>query len=102
LPAKGRVIYPPIHAHLLGFVHRSDYQAKLDGQQFDVNEADLDIACYYDPFVQDTFEQVCNIGALDLIITQGSGVDSPYCLTLQELMENFTPPLTLTTTIATR
>jgi hypothetical protein len=39
-----RVEQPPVHADFPGLVHRGDYQADLDGQEFDVYQFDLDVA----------------------------------------------------------
>ncbi|KYK16665.1 hypothetical protein AUW26_01365 [Streptomyces sp. CC71] len=39
-------------------VHRGDEQAQADGEQFDVQQVDLDVAGDDDALVQDPFEEV--------------------------------------------
>jgi hypothetical protein len=55
---KYRVIYPPIHAHLFGFVNGADDQADLNGEQFDVNQLYPDIASDNDSLVQNALQDI--------------------------------------------
>src|SRR4030042_561581 len=55
------VVHPPVHAHLLGLVDRTDDETDLDRQELDVDQVDPDIAGDHNPFVQDPFEKICQI-----------------------------------------
>src|SRR4051794_33169620 len=53
-----RVALPPVDAHLTGAVDRGDQQPKLDRQQLDVEQVDLDVAGDDDALVEHPFEDV--------------------------------------------
>src|SRR5262249_14246685 len=55
---QARVAPPPVQADLFRFVDRADEQADLDGQQLDVGEIDLDVACDDESLVEDPVEDV--------------------------------------------
>src|ERR1035437_838741 len=58
LAAKNRIVDPPVHAHLLGLVHRTDHQADLYGKQLNVHQLNLDIAGNNHAFVQHPLEDI--------------------------------------------
>lgn len=68
---------PPVDAHLLGLVHGGDQQPELDRQQLDVQQVDLDITCDDDALVQDTFENVGQIGRGTLLAVWGPPEGAP-------------------------
>jgi hypothetical protein len=64
LARKDRVVDPPVHSHLLGFVYRANDQPNLDGEQLDVNKLDFDIAGDDNAFVEHTLENIGQRGTL--------------------------------------
>src|SRR5690606_34132512 len=55
---QGRIGLPPVDAGLLRGVHRGDEQTQPDGEQFDVEQIDLDVAGDDDALVQHPFEEI--------------------------------------------
>src|SRR3954447_22749773 len=53
-----RIAFPPVDPHLLRLVGGGDEQAEPDGEQLDVEQADLDVAGDHDALVEHPLEHV--------------------------------------------